>query len=183
MITDTKKGGPTAQDIAVYAQYMVSAKDHAERIKGERVLLVQSDNMLTGPIPTPSKKKACKAFADSIAEKHVAWINQCRGGKPPPKSLFQSGSVSFSEADSAKLTPEQALEITRQAVKEVMPGDRPVLYAVHGDSTCLHVHFLASSVDSHGKSGTHDTTTGCGKARWSASKSLTVWNVCSSAKQ
>lgn len=151
MITDTKKGGPTAHDIQQYAQYMVSAKDHAEHIKGERVLLVQSDNMLSGRIPSASKKKACKAFADSIAEKHVAWIEQARGGKPPPKSLFQSGSVSFSEEDSAKLTPEKALEITRQAVHEVMGADRPVLYAVHGDSTCLHVHFLASSVDSHGK--------------------------------
>ncbi len=107
--------------------------------------------MLCGPVPAPSKKKACKQFADSIAEKHVAWIEQARGGKPPPKSLFQSGSVSFSEEDSAKLTPEQALEITRAAVQEVMPGDRPTLYAVHGDSTCLHVHFLASSVDAQGK--------------------------------
>lgn len=151
MITDTKKGGATAQDIAGYAQYMMSAKDHADAVKGERVLLVQSDNMLTGPIPAPSKRKACKAFADAVAEKHMQWIDQARGGKPAPKSLFQSGSISFSEADSAKLTPGQALEITRQAVNEVMPGDRPVLYAVHGDSACLHVHFLASSVDSHGK--------------------------------
>lgn len=151
MITDTLKGGGTVQDICTYAQYMVSAKDHPEATKGERVLLVQSDNMLTGPIPTPSKKKACKAFAAGIAQKIKNWTKQARGGKPPPKSLFQSGSVSFSEEDSAKLTPEQALEITRQAVKEVMPGDRPVLYAVHGDSTCLHVHFLASSVDENGR--------------------------------
>ncbi len=151
MITDTCKGGDTAADIRQYAQYMVSAKDHAEYIKGERVLLVQSDHLLTGPIPQHNKRKACKAFADSIAEKLLQWIEQARGGKPPPKSLFQSGSVSFSEEDSKKLTPAQALEITRQVVKEVMPGDRPVLYAVHGDSTCLHVHFLASSVGSHGK--------------------------------
>lgn len=151
MITDTEKGGPTVQDIQQYAQYMVSAKDHPEATKGERVLLVQSDNMLSGPIPSASKKKACKAFAAGIAQKIKNWTKQARGGKPPPKSLFQSGSISFSEEDSKKLTPAQALEITRQAVKKVMPGDRPVLYAVHGDSTCLHVHFLASSVDSHGK--------------------------------
>lgn len=151
MITDTLKGGGTVADIGAYAQYMVSAKDHPDAKKGERVLLVQSDNMLTGPVPAPNKRKACKAFASGIAQKIKNWTKQARGGKPPPKSLFQSGSISFSEEDSKKLTPAQALEITRKAVQQVMPGDRPALYAVHGDSTCLHVHFLVSSVDSHGK--------------------------------
>lgn len=151
MITDTKKGGAGRRHVSAYANYMVSAKDHPDAIKGERVLLVQSDGMVSPAVPDPSSSKDCRAFARSIAQKHEQWIEEVRDGKPAPKSWFQSGSISFSEADSKGLTPQQALDITREAVVEVMGADRPVLYAVHGDTDCLHVHFLASSVDSKGR--------------------------------
>lgn len=151
MITDTKKGGAGRRHVANYARYMVSAKDHPDAKQDERVLLVQSDDMVSPAVPDPSDSKACRDFAKSIAMKHEQWIKEVRDGKPAPKSWFQSGSISFSEADSKGLTPEKALKITREAVAEVMGADRPVLYAVHGDTDCLHVHFLASSVDSNGR--------------------------------
>jgi len=41
--------------------------------------------------------------------------------------------------------------MTREAVREVMSSDRAAIYSVHGDTSCLHVHFEVSTVDSNGK--------------------------------
>ncbi|AXS79832.1 relaxase/mobilization nuclease domain-containing protein [Dechloromonas sp. HYN0024] len=150
MITETKKGGQNLSDAVAYAVYCISAKDHPEAKPNERVLLVQSENLLLPPPPAASNLKACRAWGQLAGIKIEEWTKDKRSGRPMPKSLFQSGSISFSEADSKKLSPAQALEIAREAVCEVMPGDRAILWSVHGDTNCLHVHFEASSTDDTG---------------------------------
>lgn len=150
MITDTKKGGQYLSDAVAYAIYLVSAKDHPEAKPNERVLLVQSENLLLPPPPPASDLKACRAWGQLAGMKIEEWTKDKRSGRPMPKSLFQSGSISFSESDSKNLTPAKALEIAREAVAEVMPGNRAILWSVHGDTTCLHVHFEASSTDDGG---------------------------------
>jgi hypothetical protein len=152
MIADIHKGGGSRSDVKTYAEYMVSRKkDHAEYIEGERVLLVQSENFVSPLVPDSDNVDECLAFSDEIATEFIGWTEEKRNGKPMPTYLFSAGSISFSVEDSKRLTPEKALEIAQRAVADVMPGERPVLYSVHGDTDCLHVHIAAATTGADGK--------------------------------
>lgn len=151
MIANVRDGGGTAGEAAGGAKYMVEAKSGPDHQPGERVLLVHGDHLVLPMVPDPDDAPGCREFAREIGAQFKAWSDEKRPGKDGPKALFKFGTVSFGLKDSEKLTPEEALRITREAVAEVMPGPRPAFYAVHGDTDALHVHFEVHSVDSKGK--------------------------------
>lgn len=68
MITDTRKGGSNLSDAVAFAVYCVSAKDHLEAIPNERVLLVQSENMLLPPPPLANDRKACRRWGKAVGK-------------------------------------------------------------------------------------------------------------------
>lgn len=59
--------------------------------------------------------------------------------------------VSFHPSDSHKVSPALALKIARESLQNVAPGQRPVLFAVHGDTEHLHVHMLYATVNETGR--------------------------------
>lgn len=135
MITD-KTYAQTAKDVSQYAAYLFSPKPgHEKYIEGERVLGTSTDMLMGDP----------KAQVADLLQ----WNLERRPGKKPPKNQAIVGSIAFHPED--KLTPDQAIEITRKAVHKVMGNNRPVVYVAHGDTEHLHVHFIAATVDADGK--------------------------------
>jgi len=96
MIADKHNGGGTLRDAVGYAMYCIALKkDHPDYKAGERVLLVQSDNLLLPIVPPADDIRACRAWAKLAGQKIEEWTVDKRDGKPMPKSLFVAGSISF----------------------------------------------------------------------------------------
>lgn len=55
------------------------------------------------------------------------------------------------EHKADQLTAEQAIELAKEAMVEVAPGDRQAMYVVHGDKAHLHVHIVFSVVELGGR--------------------------------
>ncbi|WP_090265869.1 relaxase/mobilization nuclease domain-containing protein [Pseudomonas panipatensis] len=130
-------------------KYLLSDKGDP-LLNGERVLLAEASYALP-PNSSNSAIDYAKRFGD-LAEK---WTAQHRANKKAPKSIAQSVTVSFYPGCDAfprdPVAPLRAIEIARELVGDVAPGERLALYVVHGDTQHLHVHVLFSTVCSKGK--------------------------------
>ncbi|WP_153606452.1 relaxase/mobilization nuclease domain-containing protein, partial [Pseudomonas aeruginosa] len=64
------------------------------------------------------------------------------------KNTYAFCSLSFSHADSKKLTDEEALEIARKFyLEEAFPGDRHFILTVENDKEHKHVHAIIALTD------------------------------------
>lgn len=110
---------------------------------GERLLATDSD-LLLQMLPGESVVGA----AERMSEEIFAWNDRCRAGKEAAKAPFIHGCISWHVDD--RIDPELAIQIVKEVVAKVMPGERPCLYVCHGDRAHLHVHFCVSTVASTG---------------------------------
>ncbi|WP_067583374.1 relaxase/mobilization nuclease domain-containing protein [Endozoicomonas ascidiicola] len=154
MIADFKRSGGKAEGIglAIYmldpsAKSNVRIKEHHDKKDDpERVLLIATDSALP-VLKTMPAKKAAHYFMDSIE----TWNIQHRKGQKQPQNAWEQIAVSFSPQDQNKVTPQKAIDITREALQQVASGERPTLFVVHGDKNHLHVHVMYSTVNSEGR--------------------------------
>ncbi|MDA7089281.1 relaxase/mobilization nuclease domain-containing protein [Pseudomonas sp. SA3-5] len=116
----------------------------------ERVLRHESLNalpMLPGESPI--------SYAKQWSERLWSFTAQERRGKKPPQDYFVHSVMSFfpgnDEHAADQLTAEQAIALAKEAMAEVAPGERQVLYVVHGDKAHLHVHIVFSVVERGGR--------------------------------
>jgi hypothetical protein len=116
----------------------------------ERVLRHESLNalpMLPGESPI--------SYAKQWSERLWNFTAQERRGKKPPQDYFVHSVMSFfpgnDEHAADQLTAEQAIALAKEAMAEVAPGERQVLYVVHGDKAHLHVHIAFSVVEQGGR--------------------------------
>lgn len=107
-------------------------------------MLVESECMLP-PLPFEDPSVAAERIGAEIED----WTIQHRQGKKMPKYLIQHTTLSFHPDDQVDAT--MANQISREVVDMVMPGERPVLYATHGDTDHLHTHIELATVDSKGR--------------------------------
>jgi hypothetical protein len=144
MITNTKKG-QSYSDVTNYAKYCVSPKSGDDDYQhGERVLLVDSDNLKL-PVFDWTDEKETVLFARSLSKQFEEHAKNC--GKDF-KNKMVCGSIAFHTED--KVDAELALELAKSQVQEVV-GDSQTLYVVHGDKEHLHVHFMSNFVLMNGK--------------------------------
>lgn len=133
--------------VANKAKYMVDCDPkHNDYESGERVALVQTSNTLPyfeGDNPS--------VFGEQFATAVYDFTDTYRAGKKPPKEVVVDRVFSFHPDDD--ITPEQAIEIAKEAIENVMGplDDRLSLFAVHQDTKHLHVHFMGSTVCKQGK--------------------------------
>ncbi|MCO7597250.1 MULTISPECIES: relaxase/mobilization nuclease domain-containing protein [Pseudomonas] len=127
-------------------RYLLSRKSKSnERVLRHESLLALP--MLPGETPL--------GYAKQWASELWSFSAQERVGKKPPEDYFVHSVMSFfpgnavHEAD--QLTAEQAVELAKEAMAEVAPGERQVLYVVHGDKAHLHVHIVFSTVELGGR--------------------------------
>lgn len=127
-------------------RYLLSRKDKAK----ERVLLHESHNalpLLPGELP--------RDYAKQWAEALWRFTAQARGSKKPPEDYFVHAVMSFFPGNDQhaadQLTAKQAVAIAKETLEEVAPGERQVLYVVHGDTAHLHVHIAFSVVEQGGR--------------------------------
>ncbi|WP_299733675.1 relaxase/mobilization nuclease domain-containing protein [uncultured Endozoicomonas sp.] len=153
MIADAKLNGSISTGIAV-AKYMIDpnakqTNEQTNKLKGsgtERILLIQTEASPAILMNTPPET-AAKKFMNTV----VNWNNNHRPGRPKPKPHWEHRVISFHPDDKQKLNAQGAFTIARQALRMVASGNRPALYAVHGDTDHLHVHMLYSTVNETGK--------------------------------
>lgn len=146
-----KRTGKISYSNAAYvsskASYMVSVDPkHKDYQPGERVALVQANNTL------PYFESADpKVFGEQFAAAVYDFTATYRAAKKPPKEVVVDRVFSFHPDDD--VTPEQAIEIIKEAIENVMGplDDRLSLFAVHQDTKHLHVHFMGSTVCKQGK--------------------------------
>lgn len=144
---NTKTGKPlSAKDVASYARYCLSPKPGDEQYKnGERVAASEFNNLFPGIIEAGQEE----LIAENIASDLEQWAIDKRAGKKSAKYPYVLGSLSFHPDD--RLTPEQAIQRTQEAIQQVMPGKRPAMLVCHTDTDHMHVHFVVSTVDEFGK--------------------------------
>ncbi len=116
----------------------------------ERVLLHESLNalpMLPG--------ETLKGYAHRWTEELWQFTANERRGKKAPADYFVHAVMSFfpgnEECPADQVTAQQALAMAKEAMAEVAPGERQVLYVVHGDKSHLHVHIAFSVVEASGR--------------------------------
>ncbi|MBR9910590.1 MAG: relaxase/mobilization nuclease domain-containing protein [Gammaproteobacteria bacterium] len=128
-------------------RYLVDADPKRQGYgEGERVALVEASNLL------PYFTGDCALrYAEDAAASMYSWTDKFRGEKASPGEVCIDRVISFHPDDP--VTPLQALQYTKEAVAEVMGSldDRLCLFAVHVNERHMHVHFLASTVDSRGR--------------------------------
>lgn len=112
---------------------------------GERVALVEAANHLpffSGECPL--------AYAEEFTDALYRWTLQHRGEKKMAIDICVDRVISFHPDDP--LTPLQGLALAKEAVSKVMGPleERLCLFAVHVNERHLHVHVLASTVNSRG---------------------------------
>ncbi|VXD04080.1 hypothetical protein PSEUDO9AZ_40821 [Pseudomonas sp. 9AZ] len=116
----------------------------------ERVLRHESLNALP-MLPGESPLNYAKQWSEALWR----FTHQERRGKKPPEDYFAHSVMSFfpgnDEHAADQLTAEQAIELAKEAMSEVAPGERQVLYVVHGDKAHLHVHIVFSVVERGGR--------------------------------
>ncbi|WP_176450992.1 relaxase/mobilization nuclease domain-containing protein [Pseudomonas aeruginosa] len=132
--------------LRILVRYLLSRKGESN----ERVLRHESINalpMLPGETPLSYAKQWAAALWEFTARE--------RCGKKPPEDYFVHSVLSFFPGDTEhkadQLTAEQAIELAKEAMVEVAPGDRQAMYVVHGDKAHLHVHIVFSVVERGGR--------------------------------
>lgn len=148
MIVETSKVAD-ASSAQKLVNYLLSDKRKPPS-DGERVLLAAA----TYALP-PNSSSSAIAYAKTFSDLARKWTAQHRANKKEPKSIAQSVTVSFYPGCKAfprdPVDPSRAIEIARELVGGVAPGERLALYVVHGDTLHLHVHVLFSTVCGNGK--------------------------------
>lgn len=165
MVIETSKVNDEAS-LQKYIMYLLRKKKVAADGDPERVLLVAADNILSS-----YASSSVSSYAKKIAAGVSGWNSSFRLHKSPPKSPAQSVVVNFfpgSESERRDNVSEaMAIEVTRELVKAVAPGERIISYVVHGDTNHLHVHAVFSSVCSEGKV-------------WNPRKDFRLWEAAAS---
>jgi hypothetical protein len=127
-------------------RYLLSRKGKSN----ERVLRHESLNALPFLPGDSTKEYACQWASDLW---RFTELERC--GKEPPENHFVHCVMSFFPGNDQHIadavTAEQALAIAKEAMAEVAPGERQVLYAVHGDKAHLHVHIVFSVTERGGR--------------------------------
>lgn len=127
-------------------RYLLSRKGNSS----ERVLRHESLNALP-MLPGDSPASYAKQWAAAL----WSFTTQERRGKKPPEDYFVHSVMSFfpgnAEHAADQLTAEQAIALAKEAMSEVAPGERQVLYVAHGDKAHLHVHIAFSVVERGGR--------------------------------
>ncbi|MGF0337941.1 relaxase/mobilization nuclease domain-containing protein [Ectopseudomonas toyotomiensis] len=134
------------QHLRNLVRYLLSRKGKSnERVLRHESLLALP--MLPGETPL--------GYAKQWASELWSFTAQERVGKKPPEDYFVHSVMSFfpgnAEYEADQLTAEQAVELAKEAMAEVAPGERQVLYVVHGDKAHLHVHIVFSTVELGGR--------------------------------
>lgn len=134
------------QHLRNLVRYLLSRKGKSN----ERVLRHESLNALP-MLPGESPLNYAKQWSAALWN----FTTQERCGKPPPEDYFVHSVMSFfpgnAEHAADQLTAEQAIALAKEAMAEVAPGERQVLYVVHGDKAHLHVHIAFSVVERGGR--------------------------------
>lgn len=158
MITNVRRV-KSPGDIQRYIRYTIAPemdKKNKHYIHGERTLSIESDYLDVGLDVERNRT------SHEITDQLMQWNEDKRAGKNAPASPAMAGVISFSSSDTSKfmstdkdgkqyLDHQKIIKVAREAVGETMGYDRPMYFALHGDKKHLHVHFVASMVDSHGK--------------------------------
>jgi hypothetical protein len=158
MITNVRRV-KSSGDIQRYVRYTIAPdeeQNHEDYVFGERTLARETDYIDIGL--DVERNKASHEITDQIMQ----WNKDHRTGKKEPARPAVAGVIAFSINDTKHLYStsrhgvryldrKRAIEIAREAIKETMGGDRPIYLALHGDKDHLHVHFVASIVNSKGQ--------------------------------
>lgn len=158
MITNVRRV-ESSGDIQRYVRYTIAPekdKKNKHYIHGERTLSIESDYIDVGLDVERNRT------SHEVTDQLMQWNEEKRAGKKPPASPAMAGVISFSSSDTAKfmstdkdgneyLDHQKIIKVAREAVGETMGYDRPMYFALHGDKKHLHVHFVASMIDSQGK--------------------------------
>lgn len=132
--------------LRVLVRYLLSRKNNSK----ERVLWHESLNALP-MLPGELAHDYAKQWADALWR----FTAEARGTKKAPEDYFVHAVMSFfpgnEQHGADQLTASQAVAIATEAMAEVAPGERQVLYVVHGDTAHLHVHIAFSVVDQDGR--------------------------------
>lgn len=109
------------------------------------VMKYTDDTKNGGPFLSSLSKKSTtsvKQYAE-IFERKIEKLRQKN-----QKNIYAFCSLSFSHADSKKLTDEEALEIARKFyLEEAFPGDRHFILTVENDKEHKHVHAIIGLTD------------------------------------
>lgn len=130
-----KKGQASAQNLHDLG---TQGKEKNERVAGFRSCSMTAD------------ARAVDGFVDDLD----AWTIERKAGRPATDKTPRAwmGVVSFTERDSRKLTPDEAIDVVEQAVKKTAGSAyRPGVFVAHKDTHCLHVHFVAAAVGADGE--------------------------------
>lgn len=158
MITNIHRA-KTASDVQRYVRYTLAPKEEKENENykaGERVLDIDTQYISIGPDVEHN------ATSHDVTNQIIEWNKEHRPGKNAPKCPALLGEFSFTKADKEQfyieshtgeryIDTDKVLAVCKKAIGMTMSDDRPMFLSVHGDTECLHVHFAAAMVDSHGK--------------------------------
>jgi hypothetical protein len=144
--------GKSKGDAIRLAEYLVSPKKgDTDFVIGERLLESPQMGILFAMVPSEFTKESAHAFSLEIGDQLAVWTRRIRGANAMPESLFVHVSLSFHPDDRDIINKDIAMIITNEIINEVMPGNRPMLSVIHGDTQHLHTHFLVGTVDESGR--------------------------------
>lgn len=158
MITNIHRA-KTASDIQRYVRYTLAPKEEKENQHyqaGERLLDIDTQYISIGPDVEHN------ATSHDITNQIMDWNKEHRPGKKAPACPALLGEFSFTKADKEQFYTEshtgeryldtrKILAVCKRGIGMTMSDDRPMFLSLHGDTECLHVHFAAAMVNSHGK--------------------------------
>lgn len=160
MIADVKKNSSIAE-LKKYINYCISPKKEtgneptvekarrkelrkalrkSDRVTSERVAAFYSDEMEARP-----------SQVDGFVQELDAWTISQKRGRPATAATPRALMGTFAWDPSDKITPERAVELTRESLMKEMGGSyRPGLFVCHQDTDHLHVHFVVAAVGADG---------------------------------
>jgi hypothetical protein len=160
MIADVKKNSSIAE-LKKYINYCISPKKEtgneptaekarrkelrkalkkSDRVTSERVAAFYSDEMEARP-----------SQVDGFVQELDAWTISQKRGRPATAATPRALMGTFAWDPSDEITPERAVELTRESLMKEMGGSyRPGLFVCHQDTDHLHVHFVVAAVGADG---------------------------------
>lgn len=112
--------------------------------RGERVASSYFEYTI-GQLPGESIAESSMRVSDQLFK----WNDGCRGDKDSPKSPFLHVIISWDPTD--EIEPDKAVELTKEAIAAVMPGERFLACVCHADTKHLHCHVMVSTVNEDGQ--------------------------------
>lgn len=161
MIADVKKNSSTAE-LKKYITYCLSPKKEtgkeptaeknrrkelrrelkkSDRVTQERVAAFHSDEMEAKP-----------SQVDAFVAELDHWTITQKRGRPATAATPRAIMGTFAWDPKDKVTPEEAVELTRESLmKEMGDSYRPGIFVCHKDTDHTHVHFVVAAVGADGK--------------------------------